>query len=778
MTAASIPQNESDRLAALERYNILDTLPEEEFDNIVELASTICGTPIALISLIDKERQWFKAKKGLEAEETHRDLAFCAHAILDDDETLIVEDATKDERFKDSDLVTGEPDIRFYAGHPLKTPEGHALGTLCAIDRTPRKLTPDQVLALKTLSSQVVQLLEFRKIQNELQFERERLLLSQSVAKLGHWELSLSTGKVFWSKQVYEIHGVSPDDFDPNLDAAIDFYHPDDRQSVSDNLDALARDHEPISLEARIIRQDGRVIFVHSTGQPKFNSDNQLVGLFGTFQDVSDRVQREQKLQTQTDLLEQAEALGKLGHWKSDLINNELFWSNEVFNIYGEDPNTYVPDIESAMAFYHEDDAKRVKDTLNKAKAELSNFGFNARIVRKDGTIIYVRVNGECYTQDDGTLGGIFGSFQDVSAQTRASRDVKDAKAFQDLILNHMPDLVFVKDKDFKIVQANPAFKSVYPKEMQDKIIGFTTVEEYPKEDADAFLEKDREAFEKGYSETIEKIQFPDGNIRTLLTKKIRFENQKGEPFILGLATNVTERENLIERLVSSNEELERFAYVCSHDLQEPLRMIRSYSDKLQLHIGDTLDHDEKGKKYFHFLTDGAQRAQNLITDILSYSRIDADTKALETFDPSGLIETIRGGIQDNLDDQPYKITFDDLPKIKGNKTQIFQLLQNLINNGLKYRRPDVIPSVHITVEEMGLYWKFAVIDNGIGIDKRHFYKVFEVFQRLHKNSEFPGTGIGLSICKKIVEQHGGKIWVDSEKGLGSTFYFTLQKHN
>ena len=160
---APLPHNEGARVAALQAYRVLDTLPESTYDDLVQIASAICGTPTALISLVDTDRQWFKARVGLDSTETSRDVAFCAHAILNPSEVLTVPDATKDARFVENPLVAGDPGIRFYAGAPLVTPEGEGLGTLCVMDYVPRNLEPHQLLSLQALARQVMQHLEMRR---------------------------------------------------------------------------------------------------------------------------------------------------------------------------------------------------------------------------------------------------------------------------------------------------------------------------------------------------------------------------------------------------------------------------------------------------------------------------------------------------------------------------------------------------------------------------------------------------------------------------------------
>ena len=393
---------------------------------------------------------------------------------------------------------------------------------------------------------------------------------------------------------------------------------------------------------------------------------------------------------------------------------------------------------------------------------------------RKEGTIYNVEVNLQIadHLGDSAIIANIF----DISERIKSETFIKKKSDFLKLILDTSPCIIGVKDRDYNIVEANQKLLELYPEEMRDSVIGTSTVEEYSKEDRDAFLENDRIAFETGYSEVTETLDMPMGRRLTLYTQKVRFEDAKGTPYILLIAVDVTDREELIQKLANSNEELERFAYVCSHDLQEPLRMIRSFSDRLKTHLSDILKDDPKGQKYFNFVTDGAERSQKLIADILEYSSIDNNPHHLESFNVKELIDVVKKNLALQLDEKQAKITFDDLPELTANKTQIYQLLQNLINNGLKYQSQNLLPHVHIAFKDTDTHFEFEVRDNGIGIDQKNLKKVFDVFQRLHRRDQYKGTGVGLAICKKIVDQHGGKIWVESKPGEGSSFFFTLQK--
>jgi light-regulated signal transduction histidine kinase (bacteriophytochrome) len=226
------------------------------------------------------------------------------------------------------------------------------------------------------------------------------------------------------------------------------------------------------------------------------------------------------------------------------------------------------------------------------------------------------------------------------------------------------------------------------------------------------------------------------------------------------------------QELARSNAELEQFAYVASHDLQEPLRMVSSYTQLLEHRYGDTLD--DKAKKYIFYAVDGARRMQGLINDLLVYSRVGTRAQPLERTDSHAALGEAIHNLSSALAESGALVTNGDLPIVAADRSQLVQLFQNLLGNAVKFHGPDS-PRIYVSAEPRGDEWVFCVRDNGIGIEAQHFDRIFVIFQRLHTREEFPGTGIGLALCKRVVERHGGRIWVESEPGVGSSFYFSLR---
>lgn len=252
----------------------------------------------------------------------------------------------------------------------------------------------------------------------------------------------------------------------------------------------------------------------------------------------------------------------------------------------------------------------------------------------------------------------------------------------------------------------------------------------------------------------------------------------EGNLLITSAIRDITERKEIqkaLERqtqeLTRSNTELEQFAYVASHDLQEPLRMVSSYAQLLARRYRGQLDSD--ADEFIEFMVDGATRMQALINDLLAYSRVGTKGKPFTTTDGNQIIQQVLESLRFVIEETHAHLTVDPLPVLIADRAQLVQLFQNLISNALKFRGEETL-KIHISAKEEGDQVIFSVADNGIGIEPQYAERIFLLFQRLHTKKEYPGTGIGLAICKKIVERHGGQIWLESKPDEGTTFFFTL----
>ena len=235
------------------------------------------------------------------------------------------------------------------------------------------------------------------------------------------------------------------------------------------------------------------------------------------------------------------------------------------------------------------------------------------------------------------------------------------------------------------------------------------------------------------------------------------------------------ELEHKTKELTRSNEELQQFAYVASHDLQEPLRMISSYTQLLERRYGERLDGD--ARDFMAYIVDGAARMKQLIEDLLAYSRVGTRGKEFQSVDSGASLDRALANLRASVESSGAKITRDALPAVLADGAQLSQVFQNLIGNAIKFRGEEA-PRIHVGAQARDTVWVFSVKDNGIGLDTQYADRIFMMFQRLHNKAEYPGTGIGLAIVKKIVERHGGRIWVESEPGKGASFGFTIAREH
>lgn len=394
---------------------------------------------------------------------------------------------------------------------------------------------------------------------------------------------------------------------------------------------------------------------------------------------------------------------------------------------------------------------------------------------RKDGTVFPLELSISVIS-----VGGkrIFsGILRDISARRKA----EEAKALLAAIVESSDDAIISKNLDGIITSWNMGAERLFGYSGAEAIGQSTTliIPDERKQEEQHILSELRMGKPIDHYETTRVAK--DGHCIDVSLTISPIHDSAGR--IIGaskVAHDISQRkqaeqrmEQLITELTESNTQLERFAYVCSHDLQEPLRMISNYTDRLAKYMGDGVD--EKGRHYMKYITDGANNARALIADILAYARIGTGTEKPEAIDCNEILKRILTTLESAIQDSHAVITSDTLPVITGHTTQILQLFQNLLTNAIKFRGSE--PSrIHIGVRQKNIGWEFSVSDNGIGIAPEYRDRIFIIFQRLNKRGEYPGTGIGLAICKKIIEQQGGRIWLESEPGKGTTFFFTLNE--
>jgi PAS domain S-box-containing protein len=461
------------------------------------------------------------------------------------------------------------------------------------------------------------------------------------------------------------------------------------------------------------------------------------------------------------------------------------------------------------------------KDFVERVRIERKIESFESKRKRLDGSIIHVIENAVGIFDRQGELQGIHGYIFDITERKKAEEALRESEErYHGLFYDDLTG-DYISDPEGRLTLYNPSFASIFgfssdkdPSEIfmddlylnqgmwqdfvervmiEKKIESFESKRKrsdgstiHVIENAVGIFDKkgefqgihgyifdisERKHAEESLREAYEKLQMQSEELQAI-NEELQSQSEELQAVNEELQTKSQELQTANDNLNRTNKELDQFAYVASHDLQEPIRLVNSFTQLLGKRYGDRLD--EKAKEFMGIIIDESMRMQRLIKDLLDFSRIGRINSEPESINCNKIINRILNVMAEPIKEKNAQVTFDNLPIIFAHETSLTQLFQNFIVNSIKFHRERVPPRVHISARKEDDKWLFSVKDNGIGINQKYFDRLFLIFQRLHAREEYPGTGIGLATCKKIVELHGGKIWVESIEGEGSTFYFTF----
>jgi len=493
-------------------------------------------------------------------------------------------------------------------------------------------------------------------------------------------------------------------------------------------------------------------------------------------------VERTAELRRSEEMLARAQKIAHLGSWELDLVRNELTWSDEVYRIFGLEPREFEATYAAFLERVHPDDRAAVDMAYSSSVLEGRDaYEIEHRVVRRGtGEIRWVYEKCEHIRDEDGKIIRSVGMVLDITDRKRAEENRRTSEERYQNLFNAMSEGFAVNEmiwdtdgraRDFRFLEVNPAFGRLTGIEAAD-LAGHTLLETFPDTEP-VWLERYSRVVLTGRPDHFEEYHSQTDRWYEVFASR----TAPGQFAIVFL--NITERKRTEEalkrtadELARSNADLEQFAYIASHDLQEPLRMVSGYMSLLSQRYGDKLE--GKAVQYMKFAEEGSKRMSQLIRDLLAYSGVQLGALSKIPVNMNAAFDAAVHNFSISIQESGTRVTRDDLPIVPGDPTQLGQLLQNLIANAIKFRRPGVLPEVHVSARREGMNWHFCVQDNGIGMPASAAERVFLIFQRLHTRDEYPGTGVGLAICKKIVERHGGTIRLETVEGAGSKFIFTI----
>ncbi|MDR3540673.1 MAG: PAS domain-containing protein [Desulfosporosinus sp.] len=641
------------------------------------------------------------------------------------------------------------------------------------------KLVKELIIANKELAFQNE---EKEKRATELVVAKELALISverlnevQRLAHLGSWEMDIATGVSFWSDEFFRICGFEPNSFKPTAEIGMTIIHPDDRARTTAEIEKAINELCDYKIEKRIVRPDGSVRYVSSIGEIECDKDNKPISLQGFILDITDRKNNEVELRRIKERLQEAQEFAHLGYWELDIISKKYLWSDELFRIFGFNPQGFVPTLNDFLEIIHSKD----KEIILKAIEEPLNIcEFDLRIIRQDNETIWIHEKIRYEYDVSGKPVRIYGVVQDITQRKLSELKLKESEEKFKELAENLGEVIWVRQNEH-LVYINPAYEKVWGRTCQ-------SLYDNPHSFIDEIHPEDRERIVQAYlgeSRTLQglfeaqyRIIRPDGSIRWIWDRALPICDENGRMIrCVGIADDITKIKDLEEEALKNTMEkemarLDKLSLVgavaagIGHEIRNPMTTVRGY---LQL-----LGSKEEFAKYnaqFSLMIDELDRANSIITEFLSLAKDRVVELSMQSL--KEIVENIFPLIQADgvLSDKYIQMELEEVPEIPLDKKEIHQLILNLVLNGSQAMSPAGIMKIKTYMDKDEIV--LAVQDDGGGIAPEALGKIGTPFFTTKEN----GTGLGLAVCYSIVARHNAKI--DIETGpTGTTFFVRFKK--
>lgn len=647
---------------------------------------------------------------------------------------------------------------------------------------------------------------ERRQAEEKIHELNERISTATRASQVGIWDWDVKNNVLYWDDQMYVLYGVKKDEFSGAVEAWLNGLHPDDREYCENETRLALLGEKPYDTEFRIVLPDKTVRYCKAKGEVFRNGLGEPERMVGVNYDITARKQIEKELQERGEYLKLGYESAGLGIWKNDLTTMTIEFDERARVHYGFD--TSVVNLSDVIARVHPDDVGRLGAEIAKATgpAGEGKYATTYRVIHPDGSIHWLSVSVRVMFEGEGgedrksILG--FGTSLDITQIKRTVEELEASKVLINTALSSMNDAVLITDIMGKFIDFNEAFASFHK---------FKNKEECAKkfEEDPAFLDVSMADGKRAGDEQLAVHRALKGeiakNVEYTLHRKDTGETWVGSYSFAPIrdasgeitgavvtSRDITEiklaeenirrlnaelEERVTERtaqLEYANRELEAFSYSVSHDLRAPLRHINGYVELLNDRFKDNLP--EKGLHYLKTITDVSKQMGTLIDDLLQFSRTGRQEMKKIRVDMNQLVAELIANMKQDLENRKVVWSVQEMPMVYGDLTLLKQVWINLLGNAVKYSRFKEQAEITITCKSDTSDFIFCVRDNGVGFDMKYSSKLFGVFQRLHSQSEFEGTGIGLANVQRIISRHNGKVWAEAEPDKGAAFFFSLPK--